>query len=148
MRHLIDSDPDWKVYGASITITGPALRVMRRLGILDGVLIEGWTVDGLLVCDARAAVISEISASAQHLEGLPCADGILRPTRHRLLTNRVRARDITVSLDVSVTALEPGAPLHVTFSDGQKTAYDRVVGADGILSQTRNMLFGGGIALP
>lgn len=139
--HLIDSDPEWKVYGAGITITGPTLRVMRRLGILDGVLAEGWTADGLLVCDAQGAVISEISTSAQHLEGLPGAGGILRPTLHRLLANRVRARDIPVSLGVSVTALEPGAPVHVTFSDGQKAAYDLVVGADGIFSQTRKMLF-------
>ncbi|MCC5968726.1 MAG: FAD-dependent monooxygenase [Pararhodobacter sp.] len=141
--HLIDSDPDWKVYGAGITITGPTLRVMRRLGILDRVLAEGWTADGLLVCDAQGAVISEISTSAQALQGLPGAGGIMRPTLHRLLAERVRARDITVTLGVSVTSLEPGAPVRVTFSDGQEGSYDIAVGADGIFSQTREMLFPG-----
>ena len=32
---LIDLDPEWRVYGAGITITGPTLRAYKRLGLID-----------------------------------------------------------------------------------------------------------------
>lgn len=141
--HLIDSDPDWKVYGAGITITGPTLRVMRRLGILERALAEGWTADGILVCDAAGGVITEISTAAQSLQGLPGAGGILRPALHRMLAGRVRAEGIAVSLGLTVTAIAPGRPKQVSFSDGTEASYDLVVGADGIFSETRERLFPG-----
>jgi len=141
--HLIDSDPDWKVYGAGITITGPTLRVMRRLGILERALAEGWTADGILVCDAAGDVITEISTSAQTLQGLPGAGGILRPALHRMLADRIRAEGIAVSLGLTVTAIAPGRPKQVTFSDGTEASYDLIVGADGIFSDTRERVFPG-----
>ncbi len=141
--HLIDSDPDWKVYGAGITITGPTLRVMRRLGVLERVLAEGWTADGILVCDAGGAVITEISTSAQNLQGLPGAGGILRPALHRMLADRIRAAGISVALGLTVTDIAPGRPKRVTFSDGTVASFDLVVGADGIFSETRERVFPG-----
>jgi 2-polyprenyl-6-methoxyphenol hydroxylase-like FAD-dependent oxidoreductase len=140
---LIDSDPDWKVYGAGITITGPTLRVMRRLGILERALTEGWTADGILVCDAAGAVITEISTAAQNLQGLPGAGGILRPALHRMLAERVRGAGIEVSLGLTATQIAPGRPKRVTFSDGTEGRFDLVVGADGIFSQTREQVFPG-----
>lgn len=141
--HLIDSDPDWKVYGAGITITGPTLRVMKRLGILDQVMAEGWTADGILACDQAGEVVANIETGSDALDGLPGAGGIMRPTLHRLLAERVRATEIEVSLGVTVTDIAAGLPKRVTFSDGTTAEYDLVVGADGIFSRTREMLFPG-----
>lgn len=138
---LIDKDPAWRVYGAGITITGPTLRVMRRLGILERVLDEGWAADGLLACDTEGNVISEISTSAQTLDGLPGAGGIMRPTLHHILADRVRSEDIDVTLGLWVTAIASGTPKRVTFSDGSEASFDLVVGADGIFSETRQMIF-------
>lgn len=138
---LIDRDPDWKVYGAGITITGPTLRVMRRLGILDRVLAEGWTADGILVCNMAGQVVSEISTAAGSLEGLPGAGGILRPVLHRMLADRVLAQGIRVDLGLTVTGIDPGRPKRVQFADGTEGVYDLVVGADGIFSQLRDMTF-------
>ena len=39
---LIDIDPEWKVYGAGITITGPTLRAFRDLGVLDAIAEHGF----------------------------------------------------------------------------------------------------------
>ena len=38
---LIDLDPEWRVYGAGITITGPTLRAYRRLGLIERIKQEG-----------------------------------------------------------------------------------------------------------
>jgi 2-polyprenyl-6-methoxyphenol hydroxylase-like FAD-dependent oxidoreductase len=139
--HLIDRDPDWKVYGAGITITGPTLRVMRRLGILEGVMTEGWTADGILVCDAAGQTLSEIDTAGGALDGLPGAGGILRPVLHRLLAERILATGLRVDLGLSVTDIVPGLPKKVRFSDGTEATYDLVIGADGIFSQLREMTF-------
>jgi len=32
---LVESDPDWRVYGAGISITGPTFRAFKRLGLLE-----------------------------------------------------------------------------------------------------------------
>ncbi|WP_029041341.1 FAD-dependent monooxygenase [Cucumibacter marinus] len=139
--HLIDRDPEWKVYGAGITITGPTLRVMKRLGILDRVLAEGYTSDGLLVCDAQGNTVAEIETRGEALNGVPGAGGIMRPVLHSILSERLRLLAPRVSLGTSVASLIPGHPTQVTFTDGSTGTYDLVVGADGIFSATRAMMF-------
>ena len=47
----------WRVYGAGITITGPTLRALDRLGLLDAVTGEGYCYDATRICDVRAAVL-------------------------------------------------------------------------------------------
>lgn len=141
--HLIDSDPEWKVYGAGITITGPTLRVMKRLGILDEAMAQGWTADGILACDQAGDVVANIETGSDALDGLPGAGGIMRPTLHRLLAERIGQTDVEVTLGISVCEIAAGQPKTVTFSDGRTADYDMVVGADGIFSVTREMVFPG-----
>ena len=40
---LVEIDPAWKIYGAGITITGPTLRALQTLGVLDEVKQHGAT---------------------------------------------------------------------------------------------------------
>lgn len=138
---LIDCDPEWKVYGAGITITGPTLRVMRRLGILDRVLEEGYTADGILVCDPQGRTLAQIETSGEGLEGLPGAGGILRPALHRILSERLMSFAPRVSLGRKVSAIGQGRVKRVIFDDGCVGDYDLIVGADGIFSATRSMIF-------
>jgi 2-polyprenyl-6-methoxyphenol hydroxylase-like FAD-dependent oxidoreductase len=138
---LIDIDPDWKVYGAGITITGPTLRVMERLGILPAVLEQGYAADGLLACDPDGAVIAEIETSHGSNSGIPGAGGIMRPVLHRLLAARIAEAGIEVRLGLTVAEMGHGPSRLVRFSDGSEARYDLIVGADGIYSQTRKWLF-------
>ena len=138
---LIDRDAQWGVSGAGITITGPTLRVMKRLGILDDVLKAGWTSDDIRACDAEGNVLAEIEGRTSGGDGIPGAGGIMRPTLHRLLAQRVRDEGIEVSLGLTVEALSDGSPKTVDFSDGRQATYDLVVAADGIFSDTRKALF-------
>jgi 2-polyprenyl-6-methoxyphenol hydroxylase-like FAD-dependent oxidoreductase len=40
---LAEIDPNWKIYGAGITITGSTLRALKTLGVLDQVKAQGAT---------------------------------------------------------------------------------------------------------
>lgn len=139
--HLIDRDPEWRVYGAGITITGPTLRAMKRLGILPAVLEQGYTADGLLVCSYKGEVLSRIDTDGVAQEDVPGAGGIMRPVLHKILSERLLALKPQLSLGVVVDQLMTGEKAVATFSDGTTGKYDLVVGADGIYSATRARLF-------
>jgi len=138
---LIDLDPEWRVYGAGITITGPTLRAYRRLGLLDEIKQAGaitnktrlFRFDGTHLHDLEEPVIEE---------GLPATGGIMRPVLHRIMQNRVRALEIPVGLGLTVTALdEVEGGVDATLSDGSTGRYDLVVGADSVASGIRDLAF-------
>ena len=76
-------------------------------------------------------------------EGLPATGGIMRPVLHRIMQAHVAALGIEVRLGVTVVACaQDHAGVDVTFDDGSRDRYDMVVGADGIMSQVRTLVFG------
>jgi 2-polyprenyl-6-methoxyphenol hydroxylase-like FAD-dependent oxidoreductase len=139
---LVERDPHWRVYGAGITITGPTLRAMRRLGVYEQVAAEGYVGDGIDVCSVDGRRLFQIDTQSSAFGGLPSAGGILRPTLHKILSQRVLQLRAGVRLGVCPKAFSwtPDKAL-VTFSDGSARRYDLVVGADGVNSDTRRMLF-------
>lgn len=138
---LIDIDPQWKVLGAGITVTGPTLRAFKVLGIIDEVQAEGnfspkvglFTQHGELIAEH---VMPPLAAD------LPASGGILRPVLHRILSTRTTQAGTNVRLGLTVSSLTEDADgVDVRFSDGSEGRYDCVVGADGASSAVRNLLF-------
>lgn len=139
---LIDRDPQWRVYGAGITITGPTLRAMGRLGILGQVLSMGYAADGIDICSADGRHMFSIDTRNEALGTMPSAGGILRPTLHKIMSTRLLELEPTVILGVTAEIIRPqGIRTEVELSNGKTSLYDLVVGADGIYSQTRQQLF-------
>lgn len=138
---LVDLDPEWRVYGAGITITGPTLRAYHRLGLIDAIKQQGaitnktrlFRFDGTHLQDLEEPVIEE---------GLPATGGIMRPILHRIMQARVRELEIGVRLGLTVDGLEnTGNGVDVTFSNGTRDHYDLVVGADSVSSRVRDIAF-------
>ncbi|MDQ0137821.1 2-polyprenyl-6-methoxyphenol hydroxylase-like FAD-dependent oxidoreductase [Neorhizobium galegae] len=140
--HLCDQDPHWRVYGAGITITGPTLRAMGRLGILEAVLERGHAADGIDICSAEGKPLFQIDTRGEALGAIPSAGGILRPVLHGIMSERLLALAPEIRLGVTVEEIDwQGDLAHVRFSKGESTVYDLVVGADGIYSRTRQQMF-------
>jgi 2-polyprenyl-6-methoxyphenol hydroxylase-like FAD-dependent oxidoreductase len=138
---LIDIDPEWRVYGAGITITGPTLRAYRRLGLLDAIKEEGAIAKGSTIFRYDGVRLQQLDEPALE-EGLPATGGIMRPKLHRIMQARVKALDIDIRLGLSVSALDnPDYGVDVTFTDGTQGRFDLVVGADSIYSAVRRMAF-------
>jgi 2-polyprenyl-6-methoxyphenol hydroxylase-like FAD-dependent oxidoreductase len=137
---LVERDPDWRIYGAGITITSPTLRACQRLGILDELKSIGatWRFGHLFEADGRPAGRVEWPPFAADQ---PSAGGIMRPQMHAVLSAHVRAAGANVRLGCTVAALtQDAAAATVQFSDGSTGHYDFVIGADGIFSQLRGMI--------
>ena len=139
---LIDADPNWRVYGAGITITGMSLRAFGDLGVLDDIRERGFVHTGLRPMRFDGERIPGPPHAPPGAPPIMCGGGIMRPVLHDILSTRVRAAGIAVRLGVTAEVLDQDDNgVDVTFSDGVQERYDLVVGADGIFSKTRTMIF-------
>jgi 2-polyprenyl-6-methoxyphenol hydroxylase-like FAD-dependent oxidoreductase len=137
---LIDADPEWRVLGAGISITGPTLRAFRDLGILDAVREEGFFSSKVKFFTQDGAPRGE-SEMPQLEPEIPAAGGVLRPALHRILAERTKATGADIRLGLTVESMSQNGKVNVRFTDGSERSYDLVVGADGASSKTRRMLF-------
>jgi 2-polyprenyl-6-methoxyphenol hydroxylase-like FAD-dependent oxidoreductase len=140
---LIDIDPHWRVYGAGITITGPTLRALQTIGVLNQVIAAGATWNGAKVHDKAGTLLDELVTSPLSPD-LPATGGIMRPLLHSILSAKTLELHTNVRLGITVTQLsERGAQVAVTLGDGTRATYDLVVAADGIFSRMRGLVFPG-----
>ena len=138
---MIERDPAWSVYGVGIIQQSNVVRAMHQLGILDDYLDAGFGFD----------VVDVFSPAGQHLatvpshklvEGKPANVGIGRPALHKVLGDRARAAGADIHLGVTAESIDDeGEQVVVRFSGGRSGRYDLVIGADGLNSSTRSLLF-------
>jgi 2-polyprenyl-6-methoxyphenol hydroxylase-like FAD-dependent oxidoreductase len=139
---LVEADPQWRVYGAGITLSGATLRACEQLGIFEAVAQRGYTGDGICVCDLQGTPLSILPTPRAVGANVPGSGGIMRPVLHSILADAVRASGIRVRLGVTVQHIEQSADrIAVQLSDGSHGVYDLLVGADGLFSTTRLQLF-------
>ena len=138
---LIEIDPAWKIYGAGITITGPTLRALKTLGVLDELRQHGATWEGAYVFTQGGQFIEELSFPPLAAD-LPGTGGIMRPELHRILSARTLASGAHVRLGTTIETLSqvPGG-VKVKLTNGHREQYSLVVGADGIYSKLRERVF-------
>lgn len=139
---LVEIDPEWRVYGAGITISGPTLRAFREIGIVDEILAQGWCADGCTIALPDGAVIAQYPTPRVAGPDIPGGGAIMRPVLARILSKATLAAGTQVRLGVSFDTLrQDGDKVHVSFSDGTESRYDLVIGADGVHSKTRETIF-------
>lgn len=139
---LIDIDPQWRAYGAGISVTGLSLRAFADLGILHEVRERGFVGGGIRLRSADGGVVMETPPLPPNPEPIDCSGGIMRPVLHEIMQNHIRKAGITVTLGVEPTAFEEtGGGIRAALSDGSARQVDLVIACDGIHSRTRQKLF-------
>jgi 2-polyprenyl-6-methoxyphenol hydroxylase-like FAD-dependent oxidoreductase len=139
---LVEIDPDWRSYGAGISLGAPTLRAFQRLGILDAFLECGSASDGVEIFTANGHKIATIPTPRLARPDVPGGGGVMRPALAAILAQATRKAGANINLGVKVETLTPrGDQVEVLLSDGSKGRYDLVVGADGLNSQMRQTVF-------
>lgn len=139
---MVEIDKDWRSYGAGITISGATLRALDTVGVMSQVMEQGWCADGLDICDAAGNLIKQLPTPRVAGPNIPGGGAIMRPVLARILAQATLAAGASVRLGVTFTTLEDrGTQVDVTFTDGTAGCYDMVIGADGLFSSVRRVLF-------
>ena len=138
---LIDLDPDWRVYGAGITITGATLRAYKHIDMVGDIATHGAVFPGSAIFLFNGQYLRDLDEPVLE-EGLPATGGIMRPVLHHLMQARVKAAGTKVRLGITVDQLaNVGGGVDVTFSDGSSGRYDLVIGSDSVNSRVRALNF-------
>jgi len=82
---LVERDPKWRVYGTGISISGPALRAFKTVGVLPDILEQGWCSDGCDLCTPSGSVLTTLPTPRIAGADIPGGGGILRPVLARIL---------------------------------------------------------------
>ncbi|MGI4836450.1 MAG: FAD-dependent oxidoreductase [Janthinobacterium lividum] len=140
---LVEIKSDWTVYGVGIIQQSNVVREMARLGVLDRYLEAAYSFEDVGIYDLEGKPLARIPG--QRLAGpqYPANVGISRLALHKVLSSTAIELGANVRLGMSVESIEQDAAgVDVTLTDGTRERYALVVGADGVYSKIRGMLFG------
>jgi 2-polyprenyl-6-methoxyphenol hydroxylase-like FAD-dependent oxidoreductase len=127
--------------GHAVDLFGPVVELMGWMGVLDEVeqARTRTEVIALVLSDGRSyAVPAEMASegvSARHIE-------IMRGDLARILYDAARDQVEYVFGDSIAAVHDDGTRVEVTFERGAPRTFDLVVGADGLHSVTRRLVFG------
>lgn len=131
--------------GASLGISGRAAEALAELGVYEhcyetGAPFDQHTSAGHMH-DATGRLIST-GPKRPEWPGAKTAIGVYRPELLRALEMTATSLGVEIERGVTVEAIEERDDAsRVTFTDGTQGSFDFVVGADGIGSRTRSMIF-------
>ena len=129
--------------GTGITLQGPALRALRQVDALEGCIASGFPQTRFTLCDADGNVTETVELPRLLGPNYPATVGIMRQSVHEVLAHELPKLDVPLRLGLTVAQLaQDGDGVDVLFGDGSRGRYDLVVGADGLGSTVRELVFG------
>lgn len=140
---LVEKNPAWDVYGVGIIQPPNALRALDAIGLARECVDQGWAIKGstAFLADGETQIADDEMPAV--VPGLPPGNGITRKRLHAILQRHTLESGADVRTGVTVTTLANRLDdVSVEFSDGESRDYDLLVGADGMYSQIRSMVFG------
>jgi 2-polyprenyl-6-methoxyphenol hydroxylase-like FAD-dependent oxidoreductase len=139
---ILELDPNWQTDGAGITISGPSLRAIEQIGLLDEFKQNGAITQGVDMCMADGTFIQTIDTPAVPGSSVVGGGGIMRPVLAKILAKHTLDAGVNVILGQTFTAIsESSDKVTVTQTNGTVTDYDIVVASDGVHSSVRQALF-------
>lgn len=138
---LVDAPPQ----GASLGLSGRAADALGELGIYDACHATGTPFDrdtkATYMYDAAGNLLSK-GPQRPDWPGAKTALGVYRPVLAQIMEDEAKKLGATVRKGVTVETIDERADgAHVAFSDGGSGDYDFIIGADGIGSRMRPLLF-------
>jgi 2-polyprenyl-6-methoxyphenol hydroxylase-like FAD-dependent oxidoreductase len=134
---VIEQAGELRTGGQAIDFRGPALTVLEKMGLLEKVRAGATDMGPLVLVDGRGKEVGRLPAEVVSGE-VEMHWG----TFTRILYEAVRD-DVNYRFGVRITAIDDdGQRVTATFSDGSTGRYDLVIGADGLHSGMRRLVFG------
>lgn len=140
---IVEVNPKWDVYGVGIIQLANALRALASVGLADQALAAGFGMDTLSFYDHEGHLLYAVPQPQLAGPRYPAANALTRTRLHKILQDAVHQAGVNVRVGVTVSELEQkDDAVEVTFTDWTTSRYDLVIGADGIRSLVRSLVFG------
>ena len=137
---VVERVTDCDQTGTGLYLPGNAIRGLSELGIGPAVAARAQPIRRQRFLDHRGRRLADIDVD-RFWDGVGGCLAINRATLHEAL--RDATAETPIRLGTAVTDVEAGAAPRVSFTDGSTGSYDLVVGADGVHSTIRRLVFGG-----
>jgi 2-polyprenyl-6-methoxyphenol hydroxylase-like FAD-dependent oxidoreductase len=138
---LAELSGEYNVYGVGIIQPSNALRALDSLGLADACMERGSPYGNVKMCTASGFTFTEVGTPP--MGRLPVHNGISRRILHDILHESAQAQGVNFSMGLTVSAIENSDEgVSVTFTNGSTGHYDLLVGADGVNSKVRKLVFG------
>jgi len=139
---IVEIKKDWTVYGVGIIQQSNVVRAMAQLGLVDDYLAASFPFENVAIYTPAGQLLATLPGQRLAGPGYPANLGIARPALHAVLTRAATCRGAQVRLGCTVDAIEEKAgTVTATLSTGEQNSYDLIVGADGVHSKVRSLVF-------
>lgn len=138
---LIEKHPCLRTGGYKIDLRGAGLEVLKRMGIYPAISASRTAIPRAICIDQEGRQVTEMSADlcGTRLEGVDLE--IMRGTLLSIL--RDAAADVECLFGDSIQKISETADrVHVVFEKHEPRTFDLVIGADGLHSTVRRLVFG------
>ncbi|MGW1495404.1 FAD-dependent monooxygenase [Streptomyces sp. NPDC002402] len=138
---VVERAPQLRPGGYKVDLRGVSIDVCERMGILDDVRRASTDMQGGSYVDDAGATIAEMPADffGGRVDG---DDEIMRGDLARILYERTRDNVEYIFGDSIATLNADADGVDATFENSEPRRFDLVVGADGLHSHTRRLVFG------
>ena len=139
---VVEIMPRWDILGVGISLTGPTLRALKSIGLIDQSVAVAFGFDRILFADAAGGEVGALNMPRLSGPQYPATVAIGRPALHDVLIKAATELGAEIRLGTTITSLKPSeSAVTVELSDGRTASYDFVVGCDGIRSTVRKLAF-------
>ena len=129
--------------GAGLGLSSNALMPLRELGLLEEILACSTPIPFLLVCDDAGNTIVDVPRPGPEDPALPVDSVIARKDLARILEAAAHKAGVRITVGRQILGLsEAEKGVTVRFDEGPEARYDAVIGADGIGSTVRRLVWG------
>ena len=139
---IVELQKEYNVYGVGIIQLGNAIRALDAIGVAEETLKRGCPYGNVKMCAANGFQFAETGTPPMTRFNI-IHNGISRRILHDVLYEAAIQNGVTFRMGLSVAEIKnEDANARVKFTDGTEGVYQLVVGADGINSKLRGLVFG------
>jgi 2-polyprenyl-6-methoxyphenol hydroxylase-like FAD-dependent oxidoreductase len=140
---VVERAPAPRSGGHAVDIRGTAREVAARMGIVARVRAAGTGARGMAFVDGKGKRVARMGTDVFGHSGGPVAELSIRRTDLARILHDATRDDVEYVFGDAVTAVEQdGDGVHVRFDNGEPRRFDLLVGADGVHSDVRQLVFG------
>lgn len=141
---IVEINDKLRPLGSGLTMMGPTLRALSLVDrkALESCIERGAGHPGVIIGDSDGNELERVELPQLAGEDFPGGFGITRPVLWEILAEMAKRAGAPVRLSTTVASIDQDADgVDVGLQDGSHERFDLVVGADGLHSKVRELVF-------